>query len=412
MHKNGTKDISKFFIAGINYRKTDAEMRGRFALSPDQYCTLLNQAPEFGVQEAFVVSTCNRTEIYGFADQVLQLEELLCSQTDGSTAEFRERAYVKKGKEAIDHLFHVGGGLDSQILGDYEIVGQIKQAAKTAKQHQRIHAFTERLVNCMLQSSKAIKNNTRLSDGTVSVSFAAVQFIREHVKQIRNKKIVLLGTGKFGRNTCKNLVDYLGTKNITLINRTEEKASALAEELGLFSAPIEALSEKLAEADIILVATNSPEPTILSSQLQGRQHKLVIDLSIPNNVEAAAAALENVTLVNVDQLSKLKDETLAKREAEVPKAKAIIAEHTAEFYDWYQMRKHVPVLKAVKTKLKEIHTSPLYITLQPHHTACTKNTDEKIQKVINCMASKMKEQNQRGCYYIEAINEFIATGTE
>lgn len=411
MHKNGTKDISKFFIAGINYRKTDAEMRGRFALSPDQYETLLQQAPEFGVQETFVVSTCNRTEIYGFADEPMQLEQLLCSQTEGSMEEFKARAYVKKGKAAIDHLFHVGGGLDSQILGDYEIVGQIKQAAKTAKQQQRIHAFTERLVNSMLQASKAIKNNTKLSDGTVSVSFAAVQFIREHVKQIRNKKIVLLGTGKFGRNTCKNLVDYLGTKNITLINRTEEKATALAEELGLFSAPIEALSEKIAEADIILVATNSADPTILKKHLEGTQRKLVIDLSIPNNVEASAAELPNVTLVNVDELSKLKDETLARREAEVPKAKAIITEHTAEFMDWYQMRKHVPVLKAVKTKLKEIHTSPLYITLQPHHTACSK-ADEKIQKVINCMASKMKEQNQRGCYYIEAINEFIATGTE
>ncbi len=386
-------------------------MRGRFAITNEQYEALLKTAPDYGINEVFVVSTCNRTEIYGFADQPAQLHQLLCSQTEGTPEEFKELAYLKKGREAIDHLFHVGGGLDSQILGDYEIVGQIKQAAKVAKQQQRIHAFTERLVNNMLQASKAIKNNTKLSDGTVSVSFAAVQFIREHVKSIRTKKIVLLGTGKFGRNTCKNLVDYLGTKNITLINRTEEKASALAQELGLFSAPIEELSEKVAAADIILVATNSAEPTILTKQLAGTQHKLVIDLSIPNNVEASAAALPNVTLINVDQLSKLKDETLAKREAEVPKAKAIIAEHTAEFLEWYQMRKHVPVLKAVKTKLKEIHTSPLYITLQPHHTACSK-ADEKIQKVINCMASKMKEQNQRGCYYIEAINEFIATGTD
>ncbi|HLO39222.1 MAG TPA: hypothetical protein VK173_12050, partial [Lacibacter sp.] len=161
----------------------------------------------------------------------------------------------------------------------------------------------------------------------------------------------------------------------------------------------------------ILVATNATEPTILRSHLEGLDHKLIIDLSIPYNVEQSAKELANITLVNVDELSKLKDETLAMREAEVPKAKAIIAEHIAEFIDWYQMRKHVPVLKAVKTKLKEIHTSPLYITLQPHHTACTK-TDEKIQRVINGMASKMKEQNQRGCYYIEAINEFIATGTD
>jgi glutamyl-tRNA reductase len=114
-----------------------------------------------------------------------------------------------------------------------------------------------------------------------------------------------------------------------------------------------------------------------------------------------------VTLINVDELSKLKDETFAKREAEVPKAKAIIDEHIAEFLDWHEMRKHVPVLKAVKTKLKEIHNSPLFIPLYNNST----HTDEKIQRVINGMAFKMKGQNQRGCHYIQAINEFIATGT-
>lgn len=411
MHRTGVKDISKFFVAGINYRKTDALIRGQFAVNPEQYNTILQLAPDFAVHEFFLISTCNRTEIYGFADEADQLIRLLCTQTDGTVEQFRQLSYIKQGQEAINHLFIVGGGLDSQILGDYEIVGQIKQAAKQAKQHDRIDAFTERLVNCMLQSSKAIKNNTALSDGTVSVSFAAVQYIRKHVKAIKNKKILLLGTGKFGRNTCKNLVDYLGTKSITLINRTEEKATTLAEELGLQSAPLGDLVEHIKLADIILVATNATEPTILKSHLEGLNHKLIIDLSIPYNVEQSAKELANITLVNVDELSKLKDETLAMREAEVPKAKAIISEHIAEFIDWYQMRKHVPILKAVKTKLKEIHTSPLYITLQPHHTACTK-TDEKIQRVINGMASKMKEQNQRGCYYIEAINEFIATGTD
>ena len=411
MFQDDRKDISFFFIAGINYRKADDYMRGRFAITNEQYEALLNNAPAYGVHEAFVISTCNRTEIYGIASQPSALKQLLCSQTTGSLAEFERFAYIKKGLEAIDHLFHVGSGLDSQILGDYKSVEQIKRAAKVAKHKQRIHAITDRLVNHMLRASKAIKNNTKLSDGTVSVSFAAVQFIREHVKSIRTKKIVLLGTGKFGRNTCKNLVDYLGTTNITLINRTEEKASALAEELGLYAAPIEKLSEKVAAADIILVATNSTEPTILTKHLAGIKNKLVFDLSIPNNVEPSAAELPNVTLIHIDQLSKLKHETLAKREAEVPKAKAIIAEHTAEFLEWYQMRRNVPVLKAVKTKLKEIHSSPLYITLQSHHTASNK-ADEKIQKVINCMASKMKEQNQHGCHYIEAINEFIATGTD
>jgi glutamyl-tRNA reductase len=272
-------------------------------------------------------------------------------------------------------------------------------------------AFTERLVNCMLQCSKAIKNQTELSGGTVSVSFAAVQYIREKVVDIANKNILLLGVGKIGRNTSKNLVDYLDTKNITLINRTEEKAAELAEMLGVQHAQMHELPARIASSDIILVATNSAEPVIRRSCLEGQGDKLIIDLSVPYNVESAARHLPNVKLVNVDELSKLKDETLQKRRAEVPKAKAIIAAHLEEFVEWHEMRKHVPVLKAVKTKLKEIHTHPLYIQFSRTHSATrTVDAEKKIQRVINGMASKMRSKNTRGCHYIEAINEFIATG--
>jgi glutamyl-tRNA reductase len=136
------------------------------------------------------------------------LIDLLCSYTEGSKDTFTKLAYIKSCDEAILHLFNVGAGLDSQILGDYEIVGQIKVAARYAKQHGCMGAFLERLVNTVLQSSKLIKNQTALSGGTVSVSFAAVQFIRQKVKKISGKKILLLGVGKIGRNTCRNLVDY------------------------------------------------------------------------------------------------------------------------------------------------------------------------------------------------------------
>ncbi|MBI3139845.1 MAG: glutamyl-tRNA reductase [Sphingobacteriales bacterium] len=409
MEGNGPTAIHHFFVCGINYKKSDAAARGQFAVSNDQYALLLEQAPSFGISELFIVSTCNRTEIYGFADQAGRLSALLCSKTEGSLETFSNLCYTHKGLAAVEHLFEVGAGLDSQILGDYEIVGQIKQAARIAKEHGRINAFTERLLNCMLQSSKAIKNHTALSNGTISVSFAAVQYIKESVSNIAGKKILLLGTGKIGHSTCKNLVDYLGTRNITLINRTDFKACQLAEELGLRAAPATRLQEEIDAAAIILVATNAEQPVIGPAHLLPHRQKLLIDLSIPNNVDPAVAALDGITLVNVDELSKLKDETLARRQAEVPKARAIIAEYLAEFNEWYQMRKHVPVLKAVKTKLKEIHSSPLFVLLYDS-SAPKPDADAKIQRVINGMANKLKVQNQKGCHYIEAINEFIATG--
>jgi len=400
-------DISKFWVAGINYKKADASTRGQFAIQNDQYAKLLDKALVKGLNEIFVLSTCNRTEIYGFADHSSQLVGLLCDHAPGTTEDFLRSAYVKNGYDAIEHLFMVSAGLDSQILGDYEIIGQIKAAVKFAKQYGCINVFSDRLVNTVLQSSKAIKNQTSLSDGTVSVSFAAIQYIREHVKLIADKKILLVGTGKIGKSTCKNLVHYLKTKNITLINRTEEKAVLLARELGLKHAPLNELQKNISGADIILVATDSAEPTILLSHLEEQKNKLIIDLSIPYNVEVESQQLSHVTLVNVDELSKLKDETLERRKAEIPKAKSIIADHISDFIEWYEMRKHVPVLKAIKTKLKEIHNSPLFIPLYNN----TAHTEEKIQRVINGTAFKMKEKNQKGCQYIEAINEFIATGT-
>lgn len=437
MQTKDSQNIEKFRVAGVNYKKSDASIRGLFAVNNDQYDQLLSVAPGYGLNEFFILSTCNRTEIYGFADDESQLIDLLCSVTAGDKATFEEMAYIKTGREGISHLFNVAAGLDSQILGDYEILGQIKIAVKNAKAHGFIGAFMERLINSVLQASKAIKTHTALSGGTVSVSFAAVQYLREYFEgpnytpamrcpssahmmttatsahytapqKIENKKIVLFGTGKIGKSTCHNLVDYLGTHNITLINRTEETAAALANELGLRAAPITSLPQELADADIILVSTSAAEPVILEEHLINKGNKLIIDFSIPCNVAVAAQKLPNVKFVDVDVLSKIKDETLQARKGEIPKALTIINSIISEFVEWYNMRKHVPVLREVKNKLKEINIVPL---VQNAGGACVAEDDdneERIQKVINSLALNIRKNNTLGCFYIQAINDYIA----
>ncbi len=430
-------NLNHFFIAGINYKKTDASIRGQFAVANEQYANIFSSASSYGISECFILSTCNRTEIYGVAENVQQLINLLCAHTTGTIETFHQLNYTHRGTAAIQHLYEVGAGLESQILGDYEIIGQIKTAMKIARKYAFIGAFMERLVNSVLQSTKSIKNQTALSGGTVSVSFAAVQYIKNNVAALSTKNYLLVGVGKIGRNTCKNLVDYLGAKQLTLINRSEEKAAELACELHLQYAPIEDLAAQVKKADIIFVATNSNEPVILKDHLANGGQKIVIDLSIPYNVEKEAAELENVTLINVDELSKLKDETLQKREAEVPKARAIIAQHRAEFIEWNELRKNAPVLRAVKQKLFEMHQCQMFLssykttttTVQPtaiqvsatlEITNSVGNNDTAtlpqlainqfaIHKVIKNMAVKMRSQHQPGCSYIEAINDFITT---
>lgn len=400
-------DINKFCVAGINYKKADAEMRSLFAVNNHQYASILNNAASFGLKEMFVLSTCNRTEIYGLTENIDDLINVLCLETLGNVEDFNKSAYIKKGIEAIEHIFNVGAGLDSQILGDYEIIGQLKTAAKFSKQHGFLGLHYERLINAVLQSSKQIKNQTQLSSGTVSVSFAAVQYIKKFVSNISSKKILLLGTGKIGSNTCKNIVDYLGTKNITLINRSPEKAIELAKDLNLNTAPITQLENEINAADIILVATNAEKPVVLASHVKNNQPKFIVDLSIPCNVDEAVRKLQNITLVNVDDLSELKDATLKQREAEVPKAKTIIAEAMKEFIDWYDMRRHLYLLKDLKLKLKKLHTFSLQT--DTNSPVVEEVLDIKIQQVINETAGKIRKVNTKGCQYITAINDFICT---
>ena len=402
-------DINHFFVTGINYRKTDTAIRSQYAVCSDIYNSILAKAAsQFGLHEVFVISTCNRTEVYGITDNVNQFIHLLCSETGGDECAFRRLAYVKHGYEAVKHLWQVAAGLDSQILGDYEVVGQLKAAVKFAKERGSIGMFTERIINGALQASKAIRNETEISGGTVSVSFAAIQYVKRYVSNIKNQKILLVGTGKIGRNTCRNIIDYLGNKNIILINRTADKAIALASELNIDWAPYESLKEEAKKADIILVSANAAEPIIRKDFFTPADHKLLIDLSIPNNIDVAVKELPGIRLVNVDDLSRINDETLQKRLAEVPKAAAIMDEHLCELKEWYVNRRHVPYLKAAKQKMIDMNGCKIMrgrkketdTTVQPANP-------ETIQKVINNMAVKMRCINQPGCNYIQALNDYL-----
>ncbi len=399
--------LNQFFVIGINYKKTDVSIRGQFAINADQYHALLQKSNDLEIREIFVLSTCNRTELYALAPSAAILIQLLCSETEGSADTFKELCYIKQGQDAVEHMFSVGAGLDSQILGDYEIVGQMKLAVKFSREKGFIGSFMERLFNTVLQASKEIKNQTALSGGTVSVSFAAIQFLKVHVADVANKKIVLLGTGKIGKNTCKNLVDYLHTHNITLINRTEKKAMELAAELKLQTASIDDLDQQVAEADIIIVATNAEVPVITKASLINSKKKVLIDLSIPNNIEASAKLLPHINLVNVDDLAKINDATLQKRINEVPKARSIIKKFMNEFYEWNCMRKYAPVLRALKEKLHDLHNCSLFLS-SFEYDEISEPDSEYIQKVVNNMALKMRRQHTPGCNYIQAINDYIA----
>ena len=348
-----------FYTIGLSYKKADAEIRGHFSLNEEAKQGLLKQAKEEGIDAILVTSTCNRTEIYGFAQHPFQLIKLLCEHTHGTVEEFEKVAYVHKNKQAISHMFRVGTGLDSQILGDFEIISQLKVAFARSKKHGLVNAFLERLVNAVIQASKRIKSETEISTGATSVSFASVQYILDNVPNVSDKNILLFGTGKIGRNTCENLIKHTQNEHITLINRTKDKAEKIAGKFNLIVKDYADLQAEIRNTDILIVATGAQNPTISKELIYSNKNLLVLDLSIPKNVSEDVANLLNVKLVHLDQLSKITDQNLERRKQFIPEAEAIIKEVETDFNKWLETRKFAPTIKALKKKLRSMKDAEL-----------------------------------------------------
>ncbi len=394
---------SQFHIVGINYKKTDLNSRGRFSFSKEQYESICKGVLPSSFHEFFILSTCNRTEIYAITSSSTEIFNWLHSNCK-HVADLRHEMYVKSGKEAEKHLLEVASGLDSQMLGDYEITGQIKQAFKIAKEYKRTGPFMERLINTALQCAKQVRNKTLLSSGTISVAFAAIQYLKQHADSLRNKKILIAGTGKIGRNTCKNLIDYTQARDITLINRTADHAQDLSALYQLKNSPWSALPEAVKASDIIIVATQSATPIITKEMILPGTSKILIDLSVPVNIDPALANQEEIWLMNVDMLSKINDETLSIRQAAIPEAEAIIEAHHNEFKDWLSYRKNVPVIQATRLRLETMHACPMF---QKTVIDMRQPESKKIQQVVNNMAAEMRVKTAPGCFFIQAINEYI-----
>ncbi|GLB53135.1 glutamyl-tRNA reductase [Neptunitalea chrysea] len=354
MERYNISKNSTFYAIGLSYKKADAKTRGLFSLSDIAKSNLLLQAKNEGIDALLVTSTCNRTELYGFAQHPFQLIKLLCEHSHGTVEEFGKVAYVHKNHDAIAHLFKVGTGLDSQILGDFEIISQIKQSFVSAKENGLANPFLERLTNSVIQASKKIKTETEISSGATSVSFASVQYILRNVSNVSEKNILLFGTGKIGRNTCENLIKHTKNNKITLINRTKDKAQKIAGKFDLTVKDYADLPSEIRKADILIVATGAQNPTISKELIFPNKKLLILDLSIPANVAEDVAELDNVTLVPLDLLSQLTNETLENRRQYIPQAEAIIEQIKKEFIDWLETRKFAPTIKALNKKLKSL----------------------------------------------------------
>tara|TARA_B110000879_G_scaffold98451_1_gene133900 strand:- start:250 stop:1497 length:1248 start_codon:yes stop_codon:yes gene_type:complete len=396
-----------FYAIGISYKNADLKTRGDFSLSLEQKDTLTLEAKREGVEEILINSTCNRTEIYAHVNHPIQLINLLCKHSKGSLVVFNEIGYIHKNNAAFHHIFKVGTGLDSQILGDFEIIGQLKQGFFRSKKLGMGHGFMERLVNVVIQASKRIKTETRISSGATSVAFASVQYIINTIEDISEKNILLFGTGKIGRNTCENLIKHTENDHIVLINRTHEKAKHIAGKFNVLVKEYGELPTEIRKTDVLVVATGAQQPTISKDIIHKDTPLLILDLSIPSNVHSNVEELEHVTLINLDSLSQITNKALEDRRQYIPQAETILEEVKEEFLQWLEHRQYAPALRALKAKLtaqqsSEIKNQEKKAVLKPEAVSVS---DQMIQKITGQLANYLKENPNKASTTLDVIQE-------
>ena len=396
-----------FYAIGVSYKNADLKTRGDFSLSLEQKDSLTLEAKREGVEEILINSTCNRTEIYAHVNHPIQLINLLCKHSKGSLAVFNEIGYTHKNNAAFHHIFKVGTGLDSQILGDFEIIGQLKQGFFRAKKLGMGHGFMERLVNAVIQASKRIKTETKISSGATSVAFASVQYIINTIEDISEKNILLFGTGKIGRNTCENLIKHTENDHIVLINRTHEKAKHIAGKFNVLVKEYGELPTEIRKTDVLVVATGAQQPTISKDIIHKDTPLLILDLSIPSNVHSNVEELEHVTLINLDSLSQITNKALEDRRQYIPQAEIILEEVKEEFLQWLEHRQYAPALRALKAKLtaqqsSEVKNQEKKAVLKPEAVGVS---DQMIQKITGQLANYLKENPNKASTTLDVIQE-------
>ena len=323
----------EFVCLGLNYETAPVEVRENFAVELERQGEKARELIELsGVDESVVLSTCNRTEIYIATDQVKQgtkaLQEHLSCDHDVVEMQY---LYKKVGDEARAHLFSLVSGLDSMVLGETEIFGQVKQAYKQALESGATKGLLNKLFQKSFTVGKRIRTNTRIQMGQTSVGSVAVDLAEKIFGKLKGSHVMVIGAGEMSRQVAQSMLSR-GASEVTVTNRTHERAVELAEELGGAAVPFDSWEETLAAVDVIVSSTGATEPVLKASQIEAVRRKrkyrplFLIDIAVPRDIEAAAGEIEEIYLYDIDKLQQLASEARASREEQVKLCQQMIQE--------------------------------------------------------------------------------------
>ena len=325
----------KLFVAGLSYKTAPVELREKLAVHASRWrCCGCRLKIAGNLSEVVLLSTCNRVEIYGVTAWAKGSVHRLFQLLSASEADFSEHIYVKEGEEAVRHLFAVAGGLDSMVLGETEITGQVKQAYQAAQEAKLTGRITNRLFQTALQTAKEIRTQTGIGRGATSVGSVAVELAeRIFDRNLSQKTVMIIGAGKMGEACVRHLAKK-GARSVLVSNRSHERAVNLAQEFGGRAVRFDDCLKGMTEADIVVSSTGSPLTILhraeLAQVMQARRNRplFLIDIAVPRDIDADVQQLANVYLYNVDHLESLVRENVKLRTQELARCQTIIAEQT------------------------------------------------------------------------------------
>jgi len=351
------------FVFGISHKTAPLAEREALAFPRDTLGeTLLRLRSEAGLQEAMILSTCNRVEIYGRAEQDTAPDAVVafvCAFHRRAASDLAPLTYCLTEAEAIRHAFRVAASLDSMVVGEPQILGQVKEGYRAAEEAGTLGSALNALRNRTLAAAKRARSETGLGSGAVSVSHVAVELARKIFGELRDKNVLLVGAGKMSQLAARRLVDG-GARATVVVGRTLERAAELAAALGGRAAPLDTLREELAVADIVISGTGAagtviklPDVEAARGARRGRP-LFLIDIAVPRDVEPQVAKLPGVFLYDLDDLHAVSEANLRERRKEAIAAEALVEREAREFLDWQKSRDAVPLLVELRRRGDEI----------------------------------------------------------
>ncbi len=359
----------KLILAGVNHRTCPVELRENLAFRPEQAVDALHRLRgDLGAREAMILSTCNRVELTAALEDESALPAALCdflARAHGMTPEsLRSHVYIFEESHAIRHLFRVASSLDSMVVGEPQILGQLKQAYAQAREHGAIGSYLDAVLTRAFSVAKRVRTETEIGQNAVSVSYAAVELAKEIFGSLSRKSVLIIGAGKMSESTARHL-QRAGAVDIMIANRTPERADALAAIFRGRVLPYEALPARLAEADIVISSSTAPgfvvnyEMVKRAIEARRNQPMFLIDIAVPRNIDPAAHRVEHAFVYNIDDLQRIVDQNLHGRGEVAKHAETIVSEEVERLLARMRTRDVAPTIVSLQEQLETLRRGEL-----------------------------------------------------